>query len=189
MWAAPLIDAYGYIYIATVTSGRVLKFSRDGVEIWRWSSVGAPHDNSVATDQVPEVPSLMGESLYLVTAHGAVVSLDLATGTEKWRTTVNDSAPGDAFSMTAGFGYVIAASEGGSGGQGEKLLTAFDQNGNQLWRFQIEADAPPAYNIVISLVDSATEDGLAAVFSDSAGGVYKLALQTGVSSRIAWPFP
>jgi len=146
--ATPLIDSAGGIYLSTVTSGRVVKLSKAGVEVWRWSASGTPHAQGpsadASADPLPAVPTLMGGALYTITGSGKVISLDTTTGAERWRTDTNDAASGDTFSMAAGLGYVVTATVGSSGCQGECRVIALDPStGAIVWTFDVGVDESP----------------------------------------------
>lgn len=76
--ATPLIDSAGGIYLSTVTSGRVVKLSKAGVEVWRWSASGTPHAQGpsadASADPLPAVPTLMGGALYTITVRALLLS-------------------------------------------------------------------------------------------------------------------
>jgi len=184
--AAPLVDAAGGIYIATVSSGRVIKFSAEGKELWRYSSNGKPYDSTFDREansehQIPEVPALMNGALYVVTAGGMAISLDTLTGGVNWIVNMSDNAPGDTFSMTAGLGTVLVATIGDVSGGGESRLTALEgTSGKKLWQYDIPTtDGKAAYNIMVALVEDAVWGGPVAVFSSAIGDVYKLCLASG----------
>ena len=129
------------------------------------------------------MPALMGDSIYIITSSGMAVSLDVATGGERWRTSTHESASACTFSMAAGLGYVIAATAGGSGGLFEKRLVALDPDtGAIVWTFVFPSDGAPTCNLLVVLVDCPTH-GKVAVFADSQGKVYKLELPTG---KLVW---
>jgi len=192
--AAPLIDDEYNVYIATVTSGRVIKFAPTGKELWRYSSIGKPYDNTISssdTDQINAVPALMDGSLFAVTANGFVVSIDMATGTERWRYDVHDNTTSDTFSMGTGLGVVLAAHAGSSDLlHGERAILALSAEGTKLWDVTFPASAAAAYNLMTALIDSPSL-GAVAVFSDSAGAVHMLRLKDGTTvwSTPSPPFP
>jgi outer membrane protein assembly factor BamB len=175
--AAPLIDKDLNIYIAAVMSGRVYKISPDGNELWRYSTLGTPTSDSILTDGIPEVPALMDGALYLTTTFGFAISLDGATGRERWRVSLGELVPGDTWSMSAAAGTVLAATMGGAT-SGERRLVALDARGRTLWQTQLDG-AQASYNVLPSIVPLSHGGGGAVVLADAAGSVYKLSLRTG----------
>ena len=169
MRATPLVDDSSNIYLATINSGRVLKFDADGQELWRYSTVGQPFNNSCrplqsssssgnCTDPIISVPALMDGHLFLVTKHGSVRSLDMTDGTERWRTETADvTNGGGCFAVAAGFSTVIVATKGGGPSPtGDYSLHAFEpEHGTKLWQFDLPDEVDGAvYNVMISLVAS-----------------------------------
>ena len=189
--ATPLIDSEFNVFIATVTSGRVLKFAPNGTELWRYSSVGAPYDNAVPPDGFPDVPALMDGSLYVITYDGTVVSLDMASGAERWRVRTGDTAL-SCFSVAAGFGVVIVPTVRAGSSTGENRLLAFDAHGRKLWQTDLPGASKlanltnplkalndgAAFNMLVSLV-MCPEHGPVALLADTCGTTYKLALSSG----------
>jgi len=168
--AAPLIDGQRNIYLATVTSGHVHKFSPDGTKLWTHS----------ARAQIPEVPAIMDGRLFAATDRGEVFALHMETGEKLWNTSVAPSIAGDTWSMTAGEGIVISAAGNAdaSGGVNTRLVALHALNGSTAWHF--DAHGEVLYNILVSIKDGSC------VFSTASGKVYRLDLHTG---RVQWETP
>jgi outer membrane protein assembly factor BamB len=162
------------LYQATVTSGRVIKFALDGTVLWRHSTVGAPSNNAVTPDEIPEVPALLGGALYLITAKGFIIALDQATGTENWRVAAHDHMPGDTFAITAALGVVIAATRGGAS-------PANAADGSKLWDFDMGSE--PAYNILVSLLKPAGADAVVVLCAAARGLQHARAVGCGRGDR------
>ena len=162
----------------------MIKFALDGTVLWRYSTVGAPSNNAVTPDEIPEVPALLGSALYLITANGFIIALDQATGTEHWRVAAHDHMPGDTFAITAGLGVVIAATRGGAsqanGGEA-KLLAVDAADGSKLWDFDMGSE--PAYNILVSLLKPAGADAVVVLCAAARGLQHARAVGCGRGDR------
>mmetsp|Transcript_43266 Transcript_43266/g.119674 ORF Transcript_43266/g.119674 Transcript_43266/m.119674 type:complete len:242 (-) Transcript_43266:256-981(-) len=162
--ATPLIDASSNIYLATSSSGRVLKFDPDGNELWRYSTAGTPLNNSLEapTDPIISVPALMGGHLFLITKNGSIASLSMRDGTERWRSETADvTNGGGCCAVAAGFNTVVVATKGGGpAATGDYSLHAFEPtHGTKLWEFALPVGDEPTsraavYNVMISLLQS-----------------------------------
>jgi len=156
--AAPLIDGDKNIYLATA-AGSVHKFSPDGQALWKFGA-GA---------KIPDVPAIMGGALFATTSEGTVFSLNMSTGKRLWSQKAARASAGDAWSMTAAEGVVVAALSG-KGKENDRLTALNATDGSVKWSFSPMAPLRDS----ISAVRSGS-----LVFSDCNGRAYRLSLADG----------
>lgn len=94
-------------------------------------------------------PALAGNSLYVVSADGALARLDAATGRETWRI----KAGSDITSSAGSDGTLVAV------GAAKGAVLAFDAEGKQLWKAQASSEVltPPVVGqgvVVVRSVDN-----------------------------------
>lgn len=160
--ASPIIDSHANIYFPDV-SGTIVKFSRLGHILWV---------NKACEAEVPAVPALFGNEIFIGCGDGKVVALSNKDGSALWRAQHGNFSGHDAWSIAAADGVVIAASSdneiAGAGSTGLAALNA--TNGKLLWRKQTEEHlvniAPAIFNHYVYV-------------NDVRGSLYKLGLFDG----------
>ena len=150
---SPLIDNERNVYIVGAASGMVLKFSPRGEEIWRYSTFYQPGNIGPPLPPlaygIPGTPALLDASLYLLTQGGEMISVNTATGTQRWRVFLGEPTGMDTTSVAAGFGTVVAGVAPQGALQGEKRLVALETNGAVRWNVTLPS---ASYNIMPLLV-------------------------------------
>lgn len=194
MRAAPLVDDERSVYIATVgpylgetldwkesLPGRVYKFSASGQLLWNFSAPDDPASHSIPTTPV------LYKGLLILSTNGAVldtnkvIALNMSTGEMVWSAAPSRAAGGDAWSLAAGHGLVVAAGTSRAMTSGNRMVFALDaQTGALVWSFKPDL---PVYNFLPAIAAVGTTPAL--IFSDQTGRVYSLDMRNG---SIIWKF-
>lgn len=160
--SAPLIDKDHNIFIAT-TIGEVFALARNGSQLWKHLESGARMFTG----------AIEGNSLYVANSNGVVLSLDLKSGKENWRTRYSPMAGSDSPGAAVVNGVVILAGAStamtGFGGNDE-VVAVSAADGAVKWRFKPES-------FVYNFMPAALGDQL--VFIDRTGAMYCLSISTG----------
>lgn len=164
--AAPLIDDQKNIYLSTVTSGTIYKFTADGKLLWKHK----------ATNQLPGIPAIMDGRLFSATAGGEAFALNMETGEVLWTKKIAPRIAGDTWSMAASNGVVISPAAG-KVGDNNRLVAMNPKDGEVLWT---HTNPDTLYNILVSV------KGDSCVFSDCVGGIRRLNLHNG---SLVWAYP
>mmetsp|Transcript_6857 Transcript_6857/g.18523 ORF Transcript_6857/g.18523 Transcript_6857/m.18523 type:complete len:510 (-) Transcript_6857:243-1772(-) len=162
----PLIDDKKNIYLGT-QSGRMYKFSPDGAMLWSYRS---------RRGNTPTVSSLMEGSVYLNTAYGFVVALDMETGKERWATQISRETAGDTACVFALNKTIISATQMNpetrpDNAHRNTAIVALNDDGTYRWTFTTKI---PTFNFQ----GSSPGDGTL-VFQDHAGGLFRVRLDDG----------
>lgn len=176
--ATPLIDGKKNIYLGTI-GGRIYKFSPDGAIIWTYRS---------RRGKTPTVSALMEGSVYLNTAYGFVVALDMETGKERWATQIAREIETDTACVFAINKTIISAAKWVEKPyQVNHAVIALNDDGTHRWTFGSQW---PLFNFQASSPGDGT-----VLFQDQAGGLYRLRLgngevlwESGIRDRREWFF-
>lgn len=165
--ATPLIDAEMNVYFTVCKPPEVRKYSKTGQLLW---SHKEPSGDGVAS--IPGVPVILESNIFFSTTFGEVIALDLNSGTEQWRERAGSFAGSDTFSLTAGFGLVIApVTDLVLPTGGNNRVVALDaKTGQIVWHYSPDF---LVYNFLSAI------DAGALLFADALGVPYKLNLTTG----------
>ncbi len=141
--APPIVNG-GVMFVSTPFNQVIAIEAKSGRELWRYSSpipagarVSKPVNRGVA---------LYGEKVFVGLGQGVLVALDARTGSEVWRTPVEDNKRG--YYLTAApliaDGKVVVGISGGDGPT-RGFVAAFDpETGKEVWRcFTIPAPGEP----------------------------------------------
>eukprot|EP00930_Biecheleria_cincta_P083902 TRINITY_DN73407_c0_g1_i1.p1 TRINITY_DN73407_c0_g1~~TRINITY_DN73407_c0_g1_i1.p1 ORF type:complete len:470 (+),score=57.86 TRINITY_DN73407_c0_g1_i1:59-1411(+) len=160
--SAPLIDKDHNIYIAT-TIGEVFALARNGSQLWKHLDPGARMFTG----------AIEGNSLYVANSAGLVLSLDLKSGKENWRTQYSPMAGGDSPGAAVVSGAVIiagASTELTDVGGNDEVVALSAADGTVMWRFKPES-------FMYNFMPAALGDRL--LFIDRTGAMYCLSISTG----------
>ena len=161
---SPLIDDKAQIYIATTR--RVLKFSRNGQQMWTWMPGGL----------LLTCPVLYQGRLYGLAAETLssrrLFAVDMETGTAAWNVTIEGYFGLDANSLFAADGVLLLPQMSSRLSEGTNSIRALNvSDGHQLWDYTGD-------QVLWNFAPSSPGDGTL-LFSGCCGAVFRLALANG----------
>mmetsp|Transcript_41265 Transcript_41265/g.96923 ORF Transcript_41265/g.96923 Transcript_41265/m.96923 type:complete len:493 (-) Transcript_41265:54-1532(-) len=165
--STPLIDEHQNI-IETTLDGDVIKFSRDGQQLWKHSS----------GDSIYGIPALADGSIYHVSGNGTFFSLDSQTGEVLWQSRLGTNTGSDTHSILVTAGVVVAGLESEAGNGATVIVAASAADGHEVWRLPLNVTT--VFNFL-----SAAHDG-SILFEDVSGSVYRVSALDG---SVIWHQP
>eukprot|EP00403_Amphidinium_massartii_P038284 CAMPEP_0178432946 /NCGR_PEP_ID=MMETSP0689_2-20121128/32652_1 /TAXON_ID=160604 /ORGANISM="Amphidinium massartii, Strain CS-259" /LENGTH=482 /DNA_ID=CAMNT_0020054959 /DNA_START=52 /DNA_END=1500 /DNA_ORIENTATION=- len=165
----PLIDEQQNI-IETTVDGEIIKFSRDGQQLWSYSAGGLLAACSVLADG----------KIYTILVDGTFLSLDAQTGERLWQSRLGKITGFDAPSVLVTEGLVIAA----VGREPEPIqgsptvVAASIADGHEVWR--LELNDTFTYNFMASAHDGSI------IFQSEFGRVYRI---SAIDGSVIWTQP
>eukprot|EP00403_Amphidinium_massartii_P030125 CAMPEP_0178398478 /NCGR_PEP_ID=MMETSP0689_2-20121128/14793_1 /TAXON_ID=160604 /ORGANISM="Amphidinium massartii, Strain CS-259" /LENGTH=492 /DNA_ID=CAMNT_0020019241 /DNA_START=18 /DNA_END=1496 /DNA_ORIENTATION=+ len=169
--STPLVDNEQNI-IESTSNGDMIKFSREGQQIWTQHGPGSSHN-----------PVLADGAVYSVRSDGTFFSVDAQTGEILWESRVGNSTSYDSESVLVTEGVVVAAFEalisgvpGPSGGS--TIVAASVADGHEVWRLQLNGSW--TFNFM-----SAAYNG-SIIFQTTFGDVYRI---SPIDGAVMWSQP
>jgi len=171
--ATPLIDEQQNI-IESAADGDIIKFSRDGQQLWSYSS-GA-HGGLAAS------PVLADGKIYTILGDGSFLSVDSQTGERLWQSRLGNITSFDSPSVLVTDGLVIAGvgrvPPNGPPGGAPTIVAASIADGQEVWRLNLNGTF--TYNFMASAHDGSI------IFQSAFGKVYRVSASDG---KVIWIQP
>ena len=137
--AAPIVQG-DTMYVITPYPNRVyaLDLTKPGApQKWRYDPKPAAAAQGIACcDVVNRGVTIAGNSIYLTTLDGQAISLEAATGTERWRKQLGNINKGETMTMApfVAAGKVLVGNSGGEYGVRGWVIALDAATGNESWR-------------------------------------------------------
>mmetsp|Transcript_41260 Transcript_41260/g.96904 ORF Transcript_41260/g.96904 Transcript_41260/m.96904 type:complete len:490 (-) Transcript_41260:59-1528(-) len=164
--STPLVDNEQNI-IESTSNGDMIKFSREGQQIWTQHGPGSSHN-----------PVLADGAVYSVRSDGTFFSVDAQTGEILWESRVGNSTSYDSESVLVTEGVVVAGVGRSTTGGATTVVAASVADGHEVWR--LDLNGTYAYNFMASAHNGSI------IFEDSYGDVYRV---SAIDGAVIWRQP
>jgi len=171
--STPLIDEEQNIISSA--EGAIIKFSRDGHELWRYFYDGGLDGGELGLNGVP---ALADGAIYAIAFDGTLISLDAHTGKLLWQSQVGNCSSFDAASVLVTEGVVVAGVGRSTTGGATTVVAASVADGHEVWR--LDLNGTYAYNFMASAHNGSI------IFQSAFGDVYRISAADGT---VIWRQP
>lgn len=159
--SVPLIDHARSVYLVSI-EGRILKLNEDGDHVW----------NITSGDNFAGNPTINEGRMFLATADGMLMAVDLATGKKLWRKSLAPCSAADGSSVTASDDVVFVAMSTRADYclQNDRVIAVNSTTGEYKWTFHPTS----RFHGLLPAIHNGS-----VVFADASGRAYRLDAETG----------